>query len=135
MVDALRGAPGIYSARFSGTDATDARNNALLLERLAAHPSSARSAHYACHAALSDPAGNIVAVSSGVCGGVIADHPQGAGGFGYDPLVIVPESHRTFGEISATVKAVISHRARAIRAIIPAIQRWLHPHRLPAGGQ
>ena len=135
VVDALRGAPAIYSARFSGTDATDARNNALLLERLAAHPSSARSAHYACHAALSDPAGNIVAVSSGVCGGVIADHPQGAGGFGYDPLFIVPEYHRTFGEISSTVKAVISHRARAIRAIIPAIQRWLHPHRLPAGGQ
>jgi XTP/dITP diphosphohydrolase len=129
VVDALRGAPGIYSARFSGTDATDARNNALLLERLAAHPSSARSAHYACHAALSDPTGNIVAVSSGVCGGVIADRPQGAGGFGYDPLFIVPEYHRTFGELSPAVKAVISHRARAMRAIIPAIVRRLNPQR------
>jgi XTP/dITP diphosphohydrolase len=129
VVDALGGAPGIYSARFSGADATDARNNALLLDRLASHPASARGAHYACHAALSDPAGSIVAVSSGICGGVIADHPQGGGGFGYDPLFIVPEYHRTFGELSPAVKAVISHRARAMRAIIPAIVRRLNPQR------
>lgn len=134
VVNALGGAPGIYSARFSGADATDVRNNALLLERLAAQPASARGAHYACHAALSDPAGGIVAVSSGTCGGVIADRPQGAGGFGYDPLFIVPEYHRTFGELSSAVKAVISHRARAMRAIIPAIVRWLDPQRRPADG-
>ncbi|MFM8708059.1 MAG: non-canonical purine NTP pyrophosphatase, partial [Planctomycetia bacterium] len=134
VVDALGGAPGIYSARFSGADATDARNNALLLERLAAHPASARQAHYACHAALSDPAGTIVAVSSGVCGGVIAERAQGSGGFGYDPLFIVPEYHRTFGELSPDVKAVISHRARAMRAMTPAIVRCLRPHRPPAVG-
>jgi XTP/dITP diphosphohydrolase len=75
-----------------------------------------------------------VAVSSGICGGVIADRPQGVGGFGYDPLFIVPEYHRTFGELSPAVKAVISHRARAMRAIIPAIVRWLHPQRRPADG-
>jgi XTP/dITP diphosphohydrolase len=135
VVDSLGGAPGIYSARFSGAGATDARNNALLLERLAAHPAAPRSAHYACHAALSDPAGAIVAISSGVCGGVIADHPAGAGGFGYDPLFIVPEYHRTFGELSPAVKALISHRARAMRAIIPAIERWLRPHPTPACGR
>jgi len=135
VVDSLGGAPGIYSARFSGAGATDARNNALLLERLAAHPAAPRSAHYACHAALSDPTGAIVAISSGVCGGVIADHPAGAGGFGYDPLFIVPEYHRTFGELSPAVKALISHRARAMRAIIPAIERWLRPHQTPAGGR
>ena len=129
VVDALGGAPGIYSARFSGAEATDARNNSLLLERLASQPAALRSAHYACHAALSDPTGRIVAVSSGVCGGVIADRPAGGGGFGYDPLFIVPEYQRTFGELSPAVKAVISHRARAMRAIIPAISRWL----LPAG--
>jgi XTP/dITP diphosphohydrolase len=129
VVDALGGAPGIYSARFSGAEATDARNNSLLLERLESQPAALRSAHYACHAALSDPNGRIVAVSSGVCGGVIADRPSGAGGFGYDPLFIVPEYQRTFGELSPAVKAVISHRARAMRAIIPAISRWL----LPAG--
>lgn len=127
VVDALGGAPGIYSARFSGAEATDARNNSLLLERLASQPAAVRSAHYACHAALSDPTGRIVAVSSGVCGGVIADRPAGAGGFGYDPLFIVPEYQRTFGELSPAVKAVISHRARAMRAIIPAIARWLLP--------
>jgi len=135
VVDALGGAPGIYSARFSGAGATDERNNALLIERLAAHPAASRSAHYACHAALSDPAGTIVATSSGVCGGMIANHAAGAGGFGYDPLFIVPEYHRTFGELSPAVKALISHRARAMRAIIPAIERWLHPHRTPDGGR
>lgn len=134
VVDALGGAPGIYSARFSGAEATDARNNALLLERLASHPKSARGAHYACHAALSDPAGAIVAVSSGVCCGVIADRLHGAGGFGYDPLFIVPEYHRTFGELAPAVKAVISHRARAMRAIIPAIVRCLRPRHRPAAG-
>jgi XTP/dITP diphosphohydrolase len=133
VVDALGGAPGIYSARFSDPGATDARNNALLLERLVSQPASARSAHYACHAALSDPAGRIVAVSSGVCGGVIAAQPAGAGGFGYDPLFIVPEYQRTFGELSPAVKAVISHRARAMRAIIPAIERWLSSKGQPAG--
>ena len=132
VVDALGGAPGIFSARFSGVGATDVRNSALLLERLAAHPAATRSAHYACHAALAEPAGTIVAVSSGVCGGLIADRPAGAGGFGYDPLFIVPEYHRTFGELSPAVKALISHRARAMRAIIPAIERALHPGRPPA---
>ena len=133
VVDALGGAPGIYSARFSGAEATDARNNSLLLERLESQPAALRSAHYACHAALSDPNGRIVAVSSGVCGGVIADRPSGAGGFGYDPLFIVPEYQRTFGELSPAVKAVISHRARAMRAIIPAISRWLLPAGQPVG--
>jgi len=127
VVDALGGAPGIYSARFSGpvpagaTGSTDDRNNALLLEKLAGRPPRERTAHYACHAALADPTGRIVATAAGTCGGLIATAPQGAGGFGYDPLFIVPEYHRTFGELPAAVKAVISHRARAMRAIIPAI--------------
>ena len=133
VVDALGGAPGIFSARFSGAGATDTRNNALLLDRLAAIPATHRSAHYACHAALADPAGDIVAVSSGVCGGVIADQPSGSGGFGYDPLFIVPEYHRTFGELAPAVKAVISHRARAMRAIIPSIERFLLPRRPTTG--
>ena len=127
VVDALGGAPGIYSARFSGAGATDAANNALLLERLAPHRGAARSAHYACHAALADPTGAIVATSSGTCGGLIAAAPSGAGGFGYDPLFIVPEYHRTFGDLPPVVKAVISHRARALRAMIPKLVRYLAP--------
>jgi len=139
VVAALGGAPGIHSARFSGVEASghdrDAANNALLLARLAAQPTAQRSAHYACHAALADPAGTIVAVSQGTCGGVIAAEPKGTEGFGYDPLFIVPEYHRTFGELSPAVKSMISHRARAMRAIIPAIERCLRPHGLPAAGR
>ncbi|MFM8893682.1 MAG: RdgB/HAM1 family non-canonical purine NTP pyrophosphatase [Planctomycetia bacterium] len=127
VVDALGGAPGIYSARFSGPGATDSDNNTLLLERLAACPPAARTAHYACHAALAAPSGEIVARSSGTCHGLIAAGAAGGGGFGYDPLFIVPEYHRTFGELSPAVKAVISHRARAMRAIIPAVVRALWP--------
>ena len=122
-VDALGGAPGIHSARFS-TGGDDA-NNSLLLERLKALPASARGAHYACHAALADPRGTIVARSLGSCHGSIATVPGGSGGFGYDPLFIVPEYHRSFGELAPEVKGVISHRARAMRAILPAILRHL----------
>lgn len=125
VVSALGGAPGIYSARFSGAGATDASNNALLLERLAVHRGAARAAHYACHAALADPTGTIVATSSGTCGGLIATAPSGTGGFGYDPLFVVPEYHRTFGDLPAVVKAVISHRARALRAMLPTLVRHL----------
>ena len=122
-VDALGGAPGIHSARFS-TGGDDA-NNSLLLERLNSLPASARGAHYACHAALADPRGAIVARSQGNCHGSIATVPGGSGGFGYDPLFIVPEYHRSFGELAPEVKGVISHRARAMRAILPAILRHL----------
>ncbi len=127
VVPALGGAPGIHSARFSGPaagadrEAVDARNSDLLLARLAGLVGRDRAAHYACHAAFADPSGRIVAVSEGVCGGVIAESPTGAGGFGYDPLFVVSEYHRTFGELPPVVKAVISHRGRAMRAIIPAI--------------
>ena len=131
VVPALGGAPGLHSARFSGLPAgagrgvVDAANNRLLLERLAHATGTARAAHYACHAALADPAGRIVAVAAGTCGGLIATEPAGTGGFGYDPLFIVPEYHRTFGELPPAVKAVISHRARAMREMIPAVVRAL----------
>lgn len=131
VVPSLGGAPGIHSARFSGPvppgsrEPIDARNNALLLERLAGKTGRDRAAYYACHAALADPSGTIIAVASGTCGGLIAEEPAGTGGFGYDPLFIVPEYHRTFGEIAHDVKSVLSHRGRAMRAIIPAIVRAL----------
>jgi XTP/dITP diphosphohydrolase len=131
VVSALDGAPGVNSARFSGPapaddrDAVDARNNALLLERLAGRSAADRACHYACHAALADPRGVVVATASGTCHGVIAEQPRGGGGFGYDPLFVVPEYGRTFGEIPPAVKAVISHRARALRALLPAVVRLL----------
>src|SRR4051794_25478264 len=114
-VDALKGAPGVYSARFSGPNATDERNNQLLLEKLGDLPLERRTAHYVCHATLSDPDGNIRAESEGYCSGRIRHAHAGAGGFGYDPLFEIVEYHRTFGELGPAVKAALSHRARAIR--------------------
>jgi XTP/dITP diphosphohydrolase len=131
VVPALGGAPGVHSARYSGPaegagrEVVDARNSALLLERLATMRGRDRAAHYACHAALADPAGRVVATASGTCGGLIAEAPAGSGGFGYDPLFIVPEYHRTFGELAPEVKKLISHRGRALRALLPAIVRHL----------
>ena len=131
VVPALGGAPGVLSARFSGPaeaadrETIDRRNSALLLERLAGHSGRERSAHYACHAALADPGGRVVAVAAGTCHGRIAESPAGSGGFGYDPLFIVSEYHRTFGELPPTVKSVISHRARAMRAMLPLIVQAL----------
>ena len=120
-VDALGGAPGVYSARFSDPGATDERNNQLLLEKLGNVPLEKRTAHYTCYAALSDPQGNIRAESEGLCRGRILLEPAGSGGFGYDPLFEVIECHRTFGELAPAVKAVLSHRSRAMRQLVPQI--------------
>ncbi|HEY5315205.1 MAG TPA: non-canonical purine NTP pyrophosphatase [Pirellulales bacterium] len=124
-VDALGGAPGIYSARFAGPEATDEDNNRLLLERLAGVAIERRAAHYVCHVTLSDPQGTIRAESEAYCHGRILEQEQGSGGFGYDPMFEVIEYHRTFGLLSPAVKACISHRARAMREILPDIGRLL----------
>lgn len=125
VVDALEGAPGVFSARFSGPEANDDANNALLLEKMQGVPTEQRTAHYACHAALADPQGNIRAIASGRCYGRIADSASGRGGFGYDPYFIIPEYHRTFGELDPAVKRLISHRGRAIRTMISQIVHLL----------
>jgi XTP/dITP diphosphohydrolase len=120
-VDHLGGAPGVYSARFSGEGATDERNNRLLLEKLAGVTLEKRTAHYTCYAALSDPQGNIRAETEGICRGRILFEPAGSGGFGYDPLFEIIECHRTFGELAPAVKSVLSHRSRAIRQLAPLL--------------
>lgn len=122
-VDALGGAPGVYSARFSGEGATDATNNALLLEKLAGTPLEKRTAHYVCHAILSDPAGNIRAEAVGRCYGRILFEAAGTGGFGYDPLFEVVEYHQTFGLLGAAVKRAISHRAQAMRQMVRQLRQ------------
>ncbi len=124
-VDALGGAPGIYSARFSGPEATDLSNNRLLLEKLAATPIENRNAHYVCHMTLSDPQGEIRAEADGICRGRIIFEPRGSHGFGYDPLFEVVEYHKTFGQLGPSVKAAISHRSRAARRLIPQLIRLL----------
>lgn len=120
-VDALQGAPGIYSARYSGEDATNASNNAKLLEELGDRPPHKRTARYYCHVTLADPEGEIRADSAGICRGRIRKEPIGTNGFGYDPLFEVVELHKTFGELGGRVKSVLSHRGRALRGILPRL--------------
>jgi XTP/dITP diphosphohydrolase len=124
-VDAVRGAPGVFSARYAGPNATDADNNRKLLEQLAAVPAERRQAHYVCHAVLSNPAGQVMAQATGECHGRIRFEAAGAGGFGYDPLFEVIECHRTFGELSPVVKACLSHRSRALRQLVPQVSRLI----------
>jgi XTP/dITP diphosphohydrolase len=120
-VDALGGAPGIYSARFAGPDATDEANNRRLLADLGNTPLERRTARYVCHVTVADPRGQIRAESHDVCGGRIRFEASGTGGFGYDPLFEVVEYHRTFGELGPHVKRALSHRSRALRAILPKL--------------
>ncbi len=122
-VDALKGAPGIYSARFAGEQGNDAANNEKLLRELEPVPTEQRGAHYVCHAVLSDPEGNIRASATGRCYGRMLREHLGAGGFGYDPLFLIREYHRSFGELDPAVKRHISHRARAFERLIPEILR------------
>ena len=125
MVDALNGAPGVYSARFSGEGATDEKNNAKLIAELAEVPEDRRGARYLCHAAISDPTGAIRLTVEATCRGRILREPHGWNGFGYDPYFLIPEYHLTFGELSSTVKRHISHRARAFERLIGPLVRLL----------
>ena len=120
-VNALDGAPGIFSARFAGPNATDALNNAKLLEQL--EQTTDRRAYYVSHITLSDPQGNVRIDCEDTCHGRIAAAPRGTAGFGYDPLFELAEYHKTFGEMGPAVKAMLSHRARAIRRFLPHLLR------------
>lgn len=123
VVDALDGRPGVFSARYSGEAATDASNNERLLEELRDVPPQRREAHYVCHATLADPTGRVRADVEALCRGRIAHAPRGTAGFGYDPLFEIREYHRTFGELGHEVKSLLSHRGRAIRALLEEIDR------------
>ena len=120
-VDALDVAPGVFSARYSGPNATDESNNRQLLEALGRTPLEARTARYVCHLTLCDPSGTIRVESEAFCSGRILFEPQGSHGFGYDPLFEVVEYHRTFGVLGPVVKGCLSHRARAARQMIPGL--------------
>ncbi len=121
MVDALGGAPGVFSARYAGPNATDATNNARLLDELADTPAAERAAQFVCHIAVSDPAGTVRAQSEAFCRGRILFAPQGSHGFGYDPLFEIVEYHHSFGQLSDLVKSYLSHRARATRRLLPRL--------------
>lgn len=122
-VDALGGAPGIYSARYAGTQGADAANNTKLLAELQGVPDDQRTAYYVCHAVLVDPTGEVRASAEGRCHGRMLREDHGENGFGYDPLFLVREYHQTFGQLPAAVKRHISHRAKAFERLIPAMLR------------
>lgn len=126
-VDALDGRPGVWSARFAGPGATDDDNNKLLLKLLEGVPPRRRRARFRCAIAIASPEGETW-VDEGVCEGVITDGPRGEGGFGYDPLFLVPELDRTFAELPPEEKNRISHRARALAL---ARKRLVRLWRLP----
>ena len=119
-VDALGGAPGVYSARYAGEHHDDAANNAKLLAALAGVPADKRTARFHSVLALADvtgPLGAETITADGTCEGVILDAPRGTGGFGYDPLFYSPELGMTFAEAGVGPKSDLSHRARAMQAI------------------
>jgi XTP/dITP diphosphohydrolase len=121
LVDALDGRPGVYSARYSGPDATDESNNRLVLEQLGSLPLERRAARFVCHIAVADPTGAIQAESEAACCGRILFAPRGESGFGYDPLFEIVEYHRAFAEFGPRVKANLSHRARAAMRVVPLL--------------
>lgn len=125
VVPALGGRPGVYSARYAGVQGDDAANNRKLLAELAPLSDEKRDAYYVCTAALSDPEGKIHAVVEGRCNGRIIAEYRGDGGFGYDPLFMIVEYHRTFGELSPQVKHALSHRGRALLKLRPVLRTLL----------
>jgi len=125
VVPSLNGRPGVYSARYAGRQGDDAANNARLLAELAQLPDDQRQAYYVCTAVVADPAGEVRATAEGRCHGVIIKEQRGTGGFGYDPLFLIPGYHQTFGELSARVKHALSHRARALERLRPALRQLL----------
>lgn len=132
-VDALGGAPGVYSARYAGERATDADNNAKLLRALGELPSAPRdgapqllsAARFVCALVLYDPADGRTIAAEGVCEGGIIAEPRGANGFGYDPLFYIPALGRTMAELSPEEKNRISHRAQALRQLLPLVAEEL----------
>jgi len=130
-IDALGGAPGVRSARFSGEGATDASNRALLLEKLAGVPADQRTARFRCVIALAR-GGEVLAHFSGSVEGAIIAGEKGEGGFGYDPLFVPAGFTETFAELSAETKNRLSHRGRALAATRSFLRRTGSLRRSPS---
>ena len=115
-VDALDGAPGVYSARYAGTHGDDAANNAKLVAEMTAVAPQDRGAEYVCELALVYPDGT-KRTARGICRGEIVLEPRGTGGFGYDPYFYLPEREKTMAELTLEEKNRISHRGEALRIL------------------
>jgi XTP/dITP diphosphohydrolase len=126
-VDVLGGAPGVFSARWSGSHGDDVGNLALLLDQLGDVPRERLGAHFACAAVLAMPDGT-VRIAEGRLDGALIRVPRGTGGFGYDPIFVPTGESRTTAEMTAAEKNAISHRGRALRAIVPAVRELLTYH-------
>jgi XTP/dITP diphosphohydrolase len=124
-VDALQGAPGVLSARFAGEPCDDAANNRKLLEAISSVADDRRGAAFRCALAVADPAGAIRLEAEGACRGRIVREPRGTAGFGYDPLFLILEYHKSFGELSPLVKHQLSHRSRAFAHLRPCLERLI----------
>ena len=121
-VDALNGGPGVYSARYGGEGLDDAGRTALLLQNMRGQ--TTRAAHFACAIACAFPNGDTL-TAEGRCDGAIAFAPMGQGGFGYDPVFLVPEKAKTFSQMTAEEKNEISHRGRALRTFSEKLATYL----------
>lgn len=119
-VDALDGAPGVYSARFAGEQKDDAANNAKLLEALRDVPEAERTARFVCALALVSPEGQAF-FTEGRCEGSIIFAERGTMGFGYDPLFLLADGSRTMAELDMEAKNEVSHRAEALRKMLPVL--------------
>jgi XTP/dITP diphosphohydrolase len=123
-VYALKGAPGIYSSRFSGKNKSDAQNNAKLLKLLQGLPTGRRRAYYVCAVALADKDG-LIGVVEGRCPGVIGFELKGTHGFGYDPLFVIPKFKLTFAQLGERIKHRMSHRYHALRKIRKILEKYI----------
>jgi len=123
VVDALDGRPGVYSARYAGADASDADNNARLIEELDGVPDEQRGAAFHCAACFVVPGETEPVIAEGEWRGRILRQLRGEGGFGYDPLFLVPELGRSSAELSAEEKNARSHRGKALRELARELRR------------
>ena len=135
-VDHLGGAPGIHSARYAGEDADAGRNNAKLLAALEGVPAAGRGAAFVCALALARPDGEVVAEIRGTVRGRILEERRGDSGFGYDPLFLFteegyPATGKGFAELSREEKAAVSHRGRALRALLDRLPDLIAPADAP----
>jgi XTP/dITP diphosphohydrolase len=126
-VDALGHAPGWFSARFGGAHGRDAANREALVAAMKGVPEALRGARFRCCVVVADVRGALgdrVLVGLGTCGGRVIIEPRGTGGFGYDPLLIPEGYSQTLAELDESVKNAISHRARAIADVSPALRAY-----------
>ena len=121
-VDALGGAPGVYSARYGGEGLDDKGRYMLLLSSLRGAPT--RAAHFACAVACAFPNGDTL-TAEGRCDGSIAYAPLGEGGFGYDPVFLLPGTGKTFGQLTQEEKSAVSHRGRALKDFAGKLEAYL----------